>query len=86
MSQQVNIGVPRHISASGTLCQPGGELLALVCTAAASVTITEGTASGGATLFDAFAMTDGQAITNINARFPRGAYITLTGTVTAVLG
>lgn len=86
MSQQFNIGVPRHISASGVLCQPGGELLGLVCTAAASVTITEGLASGGATLFDAFAMTDGQAITGINARFPNGAYITITGTVTAIMG
>lgn len=85
MSAQANIGIPRHISASGTLCRPGGVLHGLVCTAAASVTITAGIASGGTTLFDAFAMTDGQAITNINAKFPDGAYITITGTVTAIM-
>ena len=84
MSQLHNIGTARHIAASGTLCPPNGKLLGLVCTAAASVTITSGIIAGGTTLFDAFAMTDGQAITGINCRFPTGAYITLTGAVTAI--
>lgn len=86
MSQRTNIGRPVHVAASGVLCQPGGELLGLVCTAAATVLITSGVKAGGATLFDTFAMTDGQAITGINARFKDGAYITITGTVTAIMG
>lgn len=85
MSQQFNIGVPIHVAASGVVAQPGGEIYTVVCSAAGNLQITAGVASGGTTLLDTIAMTDGMAIT-LNMRFPIGAYVTITGAYTFVIG
>lgn len=84
MSQNVNIGVPKHVSASGVVVTPGGQIYSVVCTAAGNLQITAGVASGGTTLLDTIAMTDGQSIT-LNMKFPTGAYATVTGTYTFVV-
>jgi hypothetical protein len=77
-----NAGTYKHVAAagSGMLVTPGGVIERYVCTTNGTIAISEGVASGGATILATLSVVAGTTY-NFGFRCPRGAYVTVSSAV-----
>jgi hypothetical protein len=85
MSKVREVWRPKQMSASGTLVDRAGQISGFMCTTAGTVSITDGTTSGGATIVAPITTVAGTWYP-LPFQFDNGAYANITGVVTFGVG